>query len=157
MRAYTCCYLPCMKVFNSHCPSELVFGHVVLRPLLLLKEEWLDEDLEKISVPKYVAYFKDMLFRAGQMAKSNDSNDVGTGAVLLQEASDGLDHPVSYFSKKFLQYQKKYSVVEKETLGLVLALDYFDIYLCSTPLKIKVYTDRNPLNFLKQWKIRIKG
>ena len=86
-----------------------------------------------------------------------DSNDVGTGAVLLQEASDGLDHPVSYFSKKFLQYQKKYSVVEKETLGLVLALDYFDIYLCSTPLKIKVYTDRNPLNFLKQWKIRIKG
>ena len=53
-----------------------------------------------------------------------DSSDVGTGSVLVQEASDGLDHPVSYFSKKFLKYQKNYSVVEKETLGLVLALEH---------------------------------
>ena len=27
-----------------------------------------------------------------------DISDVGTGSVLVQEASDGLDHPVSYFS-----------------------------------------------------------
>ena len=78
-----------------------------------------------------------------------DSSDVGTGSVLVQEASDGLDHPVSYFSKKFLKYQKSYSVVEKETLGLVLALEHFDVYLGSTPFKIKVYTDHNPLTFLK--------
>ena len=73
-------------------------------------------------------------------------------AVLVQEASDGLDHPVSYFSKKFLKYQKNYSVVEKETLGLVLALEHFDVYLGSTPFKIKVYTDHNPLTFLKTMK-----
>ena len=81
-----------------------------------------------------------------------DSIDVGTGSVLVQEASDGLDHPVSYFSKKFLKYQKSYSVVEKETLGLVLALEHFDVYLGSTPFKIKVYTDHNPLTFLKTMK-----
>ena len=40
-------------------------------PLLLLKEKWLDEDPEKISVLKYVATFKDRLFRAGQIAKRN--------------------------------------------------------------------------------------
>ena len=45
--------------------------HVTLGPLLLLKEKWLDEDPEKISVLKYVATFKDRLFRAGQMAKRN--------------------------------------------------------------------------------------
>ena len=81
-----------------------------------------------------------------------DSSDVGTGSVLVQEASDGLDHPVSYFSKKFLKYQKNYSVVEKETLGLVLAWEHFDVYLGSTPFKIKVYTDYNPLTFLKTMK-----
>ena len=81
-----------------------------------------------------------------------DSSDIGTGSVLVQEASDGLDHPVSYFSKKFLKYQKNYSVVEKETLGLVLALEHFDVYLGSTPFKIKVYTDHNPLTFLKTMK-----
>ena len=36
-----------------------------------MKEKWLDEDLEKISVLKYVATFKDRLFREGQMAKRN--------------------------------------------------------------------------------------
>ena len=50
---------------------ELVFGHAVRGPLLLLKEKWLDEDPEKISVLKYVATFKDRLFRAGQIAKRN--------------------------------------------------------------------------------------
>ena len=46
--------------------------HVTIRPpLLLLKEKWLDEDPEKISVLKYVATFKDQLFRAGQIAKRN--------------------------------------------------------------------------------------
>ena len=52
-------------------PFELVFGHMVRGPLLLLKEKWLDEDPEKISVLKYVATFKDRLFRAGKMAKRN--------------------------------------------------------------------------------------
>ena len=79
-----------------------------------------------------------------------DSSDGGTAAVLVQEATDGLDHPVSYFSKKFLKYQINFSVVEKETLGLVLVLDHFDVYLGSTPFKIQVYTDHNYLTFLKQ-------
>ena len=52
-----------MRKWSSH--------HVTIAPLLLLKEEWLDEDPEKISVLKYVATFKDRLFRAGQMAKRN--------------------------------------------------------------------------------------
>ena len=52
-----------MRKWSSH--------HVTIGPLLLLKEKWLDEDPEKISVLKYVATFKDRLFRAGQMAKRN--------------------------------------------------------------------------------------
>ena len=45
--------------------------HVTIAPLLLLEEKWLDGDPEKISVLKYVATFKDRLFRAGQMAIKN--------------------------------------------------------------------------------------
>ena len=48
-----------------------------------------------------------------------DSSDVGKGDVSVHIASDGLHHSVSYFSKKFLIYQRNYSVVEKETPGLV--------------------------------------
>ena len=47
-------------------------------------------------------------------------------------------------------------MVEKETLGLVLALDHFDVYLGSTPFKIKVYTVHYPLTFLKTMKNKNK-
>ena len=40
-----------MRKWSSHC--------VTIGPLLLLKEKWLDEDPEKISLLKYVATFKD--------------------------------------------------------------------------------------------------
>ena len=50
-----------MRKWSSHC--------VTIGPLLLLKEKWLDEDPEKISVLKYVATYR--LFRAGQIAKRN--------------------------------------------------------------------------------------
>lgn len=31
-----------------------------------------------------------------------DASEPGEGAVLLQEGADGIEHPVSYFSKKFI-------------------------------------------------------
>ena len=59
-----------------------------------------------------------------------DASDVGSGAVLLQEREDGVDHPVScYFSYKFNCHQKYYSTCEKETLALLLALQHFRVYL----------------------------
>ena len=81
-----------------------------------------------------------------------DSSDAGIGSVLVQKASDGLDHPVNYFSKKFLKYQRNYSVVEKETLGLVSALEHLMFIWVQRQSKIKVYTDDNRLTFLKTMK-----
>ena len=35
-----------------------------------------------------------------------DASDIGAGAVLIQEDNNGVDHPVSYFSKKFNKQQR---------------------------------------------------
>lgn len=35
-----------------------------------------------------------------------DASQIGAGAVLLQTGETGLDHPVSFFSRKFNTYQK---------------------------------------------------
>lgn len=51
-----------------------------------------------------------------------DASDVGAGAVLLQDGTDEVDHPVCYFSRKFNKHQLEYSTIEKETLALLLAL-----------------------------------
>ena len=81
-----------------------------------------------------------------------DASDCGAGAVLLQEDDSGIDHPICYFSKKFDSAQSNYSTIEKETLSMLLALQFFEVYVGSSPLPVIVYTDHNPLVFLRQMK-----
>ena len=44
-----------------------------------------------LTVPDFSSLFK----------LAVDASDVATGAVLLQEDDEGVEHPVCYFSKKF--------------------------------------------------------
>ena len=84
-----------------------------------------------------------------------DASDVGAGAVLLQEDSKGIDHPISYVSHKFNASQRNYSTSEKEALALVFALQHFDFYVNPAQFPIQVYTDHNPLVFVN--KVRNKN
>ena len=81
---------------------------------------------------------------------SVDASDVGAGPVLQQEDDQGIDHPISYYSCKFEEHQRKYSTIEKETLALVLALKHFDVYLNTTVEPVMVYTDHNPIVFINK-------
>merc|ERR1711893_191669 len=81
-----------------------------------------------------------------------DASDQTMGAVLIQRSEDGDLHPVAYFSKKFLMYQKNYSTVEKEALGLISALLHFEVYLRHPVHEVIVHTDHNPLVFLRHTK-----
>ncbi|CAL9685423.1 unnamed protein product [Knipowitschia caucasica] len=76
-----------------------------------------------------------------------DASQVGAGAVLLQMDGQGVMKPVCFFSKKFNRHQQNYSVIEKEALALIWALQYFRVYL-SGSVPLVVYTDHNPLTFL---------
>ena len=80
-----------------------------------------------------------------------DACDVGVGAVLMQDHDDILQ-PVAYFSRKLNKHQSRYSTIEKETLALVLAVQHFEIYLTNGTGEILVYTDHNPLVFLRNFK-----
>ena len=83
-----------------------------------------------------------------------DASDIGFGGVLMQVGEDGIDHPISYFSKKFDKHQRNYSAIEKECLALILALEYFDVYLGTTVHQVLVFTDHNPLTFIHRMKNR---
>ena len=70
-----------------------------------------------------------------------DDSDTGAGSVLIQDDGKGVDHPVSYFSKKFNKHQKNYPTTEKECLSLILALQHFEVYLFHpNPLLFSVIT-----------------
>ena len=74
-----------------------------------------------------------------------DASEIGMGAVLLQEDSSGVDHPVCYYSRKFDSHQRNYLTVEKKTLALVLSLQHFEVNLSSTIASVEAFTDYNPL------------
>ena len=76
-----------------------------------------------------------------------DASDLGAGAVLFQKGTDGLDHPVGFFSRKFNHCQRAYSTIEKEALALVLAVQHFEVYVGGAAT-VTVFTDHNPLTFL---------
>ena len=52
-------------------PYELIFGHQVRGPLTLLKEKWMNVEVDQNNLLDYVSTFKDRLTKAGEMAKNN--------------------------------------------------------------------------------------
>ncbi len=69
-----------------------------------------------------------------------DASLVGVGAVLIQEDARGIEHPVCFFSHKFNKHQLDYSTIEKETLALLMALQYFDVYISSSNMPVTMFT-----------------
>jgi len=78
---------------------------------------------------------------------SVDASGVAIGACLFQVV-DSVEHPVCYYSKKLDVHQQRYSTVEREALGLVLAVRVFSVYFGSQPTT--VYTDHSPLQFIQR-------
>ena len=78
-----------------------------------------------------------------------DASDVGLGAVLLQEFEDGL-FPISYISRKLLDRETRYSVMERECLAVTWAVKKFLMYLYGREFILQ--TDHQPLAYLDQTK-----
>ena len=80
-----------------------------------------------------------------------DASGLGLGALLAQDDEEGNEHPLSYYSKKFNHYERKYSTIEKEGLALVQSLRHFAYFLKGRRATF-VYTDHNPLVFINRMK-----
>ena len=81
---------------------------------------------------------------------STDASGVGLGAVLMQEFQDGR-MPVLYISRKLKPAETRYSVIERECLGLVWAVKKLHQYLFGREFILE--TDHQPLLFLDRTKI----
>lgn len=67
---------------------------------------------------------------------------VRAGAVLLSEDDKGIDHLMSYFTRKFNKQQFRYSTLEKESLALSWPLDQVSSWSRSSP--IRMYNHNQP-------------
>ncbi len=75
-----------------------------------------------------------------------DASSRAIGAVLLQQ-HDEVIFPIQYSSRKLLDREINYAVIEKECLAIVFALKVFDKYLLMKPFHL--LSDHKPLSFLK--------
>ena len=79
-----------------------------------------------------------------------DASNIGIGAVLLQEYGE-YRFPVCYASKKLLDREKHYSVIEKECLAIVWSVQKFQSYLYGKEFSLE--TDHQPLTYLNKAKV----
>ena len=61
----------------------------------------------------------------GEFVLQNDASGRGIGAILSQRDDNGEDHPVTYYSKKLLPQEERYSTIEKECLAIKLGMSAF--------------------------------
>jgi hypothetical protein len=79
-----------------------------------------------------------------------DASNHGIGAVLFQEHGS-WKYPVAYASRKLLESERRYAVVEKECLAIVWAVQKFQAYLYGKLFVIE--TDHRPLLYLQKSKV----
>lgn len=79
-----------------------------------------------------------------------DASDLGVGAVLFQEISEGYEKPIYFFSSKLTTAEKNYSVTERECLAVVKAVQKFRPYV--EGYEFDVITDHSSLKWLMNTK-----
>ena len=77
---------------------------------------------------------------------TTDASGTGVGAELSQINDDGIERPVAFLSKKFQKSQKNYSTLDKELLGICVAVAYWDVYLKGR--KFLIRTDHSALKYI---------
>jgi len=77
---------------------------------------------------------------------ATDASGYAAGAVLSQYDDQGKDHPIAYYSKKFTNCQKKYTVTEREAYAIVLAMEHFRQLILGH--EVIISTDHKPLVWL---------
>ena len=70
------------------------------------------------------------------------------GAMLAQEGEKKTEHAVYYLSKKLLQYEANYSLVEKTCLAVIWATKKLRYYFQS--YRVQAISKHDPLRYLQQ-------
>ena len=76
---------------------------------------------------------------------NTDASDTAVGAV-LQQCLHGVWTPISFFSRKLLPAENKYSTFDNELLAMYLVVKKFRYYVEGR--KFAIFTDHKPLTFV---------
>ncbi len=139
------------SAWSHYCSKFLPNFSTITEPLRrLLKKEtpWIWSDAQQSAFQE----LKDLLLSSKTLAFFDptaeteiitDASPVGLGAVILQRQPDGHLQPVDYASRALKDAETRYSQIERESLGIYLAINRFRNYLYGMTFTVK--TDHKPL------------
>src|SRR5271155_82244 len=78
-----------------------------------------------------------------------DASKFASGAVLLQEDTNGDWHPCSYLSKSFNKTERNYEIYDRELLAIIWALTDWRHYLIGSPHVVTVLSDHQNLTYFR--------
>ncbi|GKF10482.1 reverse transcriptase domain-containing protein, partial [Tanacetum coccineum] len=122
---------PLTKLLEKDTPFE--FGEECHNTFKLLKEKL-------ICAPVIVSPNWNLPFEL-----TCDASDFAVGVILGQKDAKNF-HPVYFASKTFNVAQQNYTIIEKELMAVVFAVDKFQSYLVLS--KMIVHTDHSDLRYL---------
>ena len=70
--------------------------------------------------------------------------------MLSQRDNSGSDHPVTYYSRKLLPWEERYSIIEKECLAIEVSMCHFRTYLMGRQFTVE--TDHQALLWMDRLK-----
>ena len=76
-----------------------------------------------------------------------DASDYALGAVCSQDDSEGVPHPVAFFSRKLLPAEQNYQIYDKELLAIIAAFKHWRPYLEFSREPTIVMTDHKNLEY----------
>jgi len=74
-----------------------------------------------------------------------DASDIASAGILSQPGSDGLLHPIAFFSKKHTPAECNYDIYDKELMAVVRAFEEWRAYLVGQP--VTVWSDYQNLRY----------
>jgi hypothetical protein len=97
-------------------PNKVKWEAIHEKAFLTLKDQLSCEPVMQILNPNHAMFLQ------------TDASDVGIGCCLMQKV-DGILHPGRYLSRKLSKSEKNYSIIEKECLAIVWAINKLKVYL----------------------------
>ena len=128
---------PLTDLLRKGKPEIITWGEAQERAFFTLKNSLITEPI--LRLPDLTKSF----------ILKTDASDFGVGAALCQKFEDGV-FPVAYASRKLLDRERKYSVMERECLAIIFGVKKFAVYLIAK--KFILQTDHQPLAYLQKAK-----
>ena len=135
---YATIALPLTDLTRKSAPNHVVWTNACDAAFRELKQR-----LTRAPVLKSPDFTKEFVLQT-------DASERGVGAVLSQRGSDGVEHPVGYFSRKLLPREARYATIEKECLAIKLGVQAFRVYLLGRTFVVQ--TDHRSLEWLNRLK-----